>query len=459
MSITGLPGQGPVRVGIPIADLSAGIFCAMGILVALLEREVSGEGQWVESSLLAAQIAMLDFQAARWLIAQRGAGAGRQRPSDQHPDRRLPDPRRPYQHRLGRRRDLPPACAGRSTGPNSPSIPDYQTGRAALGKPQGAQRGDRGDHRDARQRRMDRPLQRGRRAGGPDLHDRRGLRRPAGQASRHRPAGRASDARADRTGRSGGDAEPHAEPAQHRQPRPRRAHRRDPARARLQRRRHRRAARRSCRTASARAGVHCSTARSACGSPRRRASTVRSKRAAARRRADCRRSRSERSSRRDRSRAAARGDQSPGRCSACAPAGERRLDAEAEKAQHRFQQDDVADASVVATISGARTLGRMCATGCAARRRRGSARRARNRGCGSPASRRAPAAPPSSSRPATASTTMRKRLIVVGLRERRRHAELVEVERRQHDQQRQQRQRDDRVGERASATRSVQPPR
>src|SRR5579863_3990383 len=69
MSITGLPGQGPVRVGIPVADLSAGIFCAVGILVALLEREVSGEGQWVESSLLAAQIAMLDFQAARWLIA------------------------------------------------------------------------------------------------------------------------------------------------------------------------------------------------------------------------------------------------------------------------------------------------------------------------------------------------------------------------------------------------------
>ena len=52
MSITGLPGQGPVRVGIPVADLTAGIFCAMGILIALLEREVSGEGQWVQSSLL-----------------------------------------------------------------------------------------------------------------------------------------------------------------------------------------------------------------------------------------------------------------------------------------------------------------------------------------------------------------------------------------------------------------------
>jgi formyl-CoA transferase len=69
MSITGMPGQGPVRVGIAIADLTAGVFCAMGILVALLEREESGEGQWVQSSLLAAQIAMLDFQAARWLLA------------------------------------------------------------------------------------------------------------------------------------------------------------------------------------------------------------------------------------------------------------------------------------------------------------------------------------------------------------------------------------------------------
>jgi crotonobetainyl-CoA:carnitine CoA-transferase CaiB-like acyl-CoA transferase len=69
MSITGLPGQGPVRVGIPIADLSAGLFCALGIMVALLEREASGEGQWINTSLLQAQIFMLDFQAARWLQA------------------------------------------------------------------------------------------------------------------------------------------------------------------------------------------------------------------------------------------------------------------------------------------------------------------------------------------------------------------------------------------------------
>jgi formyl-CoA transferase len=68
MSITGLPGQGPVRVGIPVADLCAGLFCAMGILIALWERQTSGEGQQVETSLLQAQIFMLDFQAARWLV-------------------------------------------------------------------------------------------------------------------------------------------------------------------------------------------------------------------------------------------------------------------------------------------------------------------------------------------------------------------------------------------------------
>jgi crotonobetainyl-CoA:carnitine CoA-transferase CaiB-like acyl-CoA transferase len=68
MSITGLPGQGPVRVGIPVADLCAGLFCALGILVALLEREKSKQGQHVTTSLLQAQIFMLDFQGARWLI-------------------------------------------------------------------------------------------------------------------------------------------------------------------------------------------------------------------------------------------------------------------------------------------------------------------------------------------------------------------------------------------------------
>jgi formyl-CoA transferase len=69
MSITGLPGQGPVRVGIPVDDLCAGLLLAQGILMALIERESSGEGQWVHTSLLEAQVFMLDFQAARWLMA------------------------------------------------------------------------------------------------------------------------------------------------------------------------------------------------------------------------------------------------------------------------------------------------------------------------------------------------------------------------------------------------------
>ena len=70
MSITGLPGQGPVRAGIPVADLSAGLYAAIGVMVALLARTQTGAGQWVQTSLLQAQISMLDFQAERWLLAK-----------------------------------------------------------------------------------------------------------------------------------------------------------------------------------------------------------------------------------------------------------------------------------------------------------------------------------------------------------------------------------------------------
>jgi formyl-CoA transferase len=82
MSITGAPGKGPMRVGIPVADLTAGLFCAMGIQTALLERQKSGVGQWVNTSLLQAQIFMLDFQAARWLSEKQIAGqAGNNHPT------------------------------------------------------------------------------------------------------------------------------------------------------------------------------------------------------------------------------------------------------------------------------------------------------------------------------------------------------------------------------------------
>jgi crotonobetainyl-CoA:carnitine CoA-transferase CaiB-like acyl-CoA transferase len=69
MSVTGLPGQGPVRVGIPVADLTAGLYTAIGILVALLEREQTGRGRWVHTSLLEAMVAMMDFQATRWTMS------------------------------------------------------------------------------------------------------------------------------------------------------------------------------------------------------------------------------------------------------------------------------------------------------------------------------------------------------------------------------------------------------
>lgn len=68
MSVTGLPGQGPVRAGIPVADLTAGLYCAIGILTALLERESTGKGRWVHVSLLEAMVAMMDFQATRWTM-------------------------------------------------------------------------------------------------------------------------------------------------------------------------------------------------------------------------------------------------------------------------------------------------------------------------------------------------------------------------------------------------------
>lgn len=81
MSITGLPGQGPVRVGIPMVDLTAGGFLAQAILVALFEREATGVGRYVHTSLLESMIAMLDFQAARWLMAGEVAGqAGNNHP-------------------------------------------------------------------------------------------------------------------------------------------------------------------------------------------------------------------------------------------------------------------------------------------------------------------------------------------------------------------------------------------
>jgi crotonobetainyl-CoA:carnitine CoA-transferase CaiB-like acyl-CoA transferase len=82
MSITGKPGEGPMRVGIPLADLCAGLFAAQGILIALFERNASGKGQWIQTSLLQAQVFMLDFQAARFLMnGEVAAQAGNNHPT------------------------------------------------------------------------------------------------------------------------------------------------------------------------------------------------------------------------------------------------------------------------------------------------------------------------------------------------------------------------------------------
>jgi crotonobetainyl-CoA:carnitine CoA-transferase CaiB-like acyl-CoA transferase len=67
MSVTGKPGGGPMRAGVAITDITAGYIAACGMLTALLEREISGEGQWVQSSLIQAGVAMMDFQAAKYL--------------------------------------------------------------------------------------------------------------------------------------------------------------------------------------------------------------------------------------------------------------------------------------------------------------------------------------------------------------------------------------------------------
>jgi formyl-CoA transferase len=82
MSVTGLPGTGPVRAGIPVSDLAAGLYLAIGVLVALHDRERTGTGRWVRTSLLESMIAMMDFQAARWTVDREVPGqAGNDHPT------------------------------------------------------------------------------------------------------------------------------------------------------------------------------------------------------------------------------------------------------------------------------------------------------------------------------------------------------------------------------------------
>ena len=129
MSITGIPGQGPVRVGIPIADLCSGILLAQGILVALIERETTGEGKWVHTSLLEAMLSMLDFQASRWLMAARFRP---RRATTIPPESPPASSRRGTATSTSRRRatSCTSASAGRSSARTSSPDPRFSTGRA-----------------------------------------------------------------------------------------------------------------------------------------------------------------------------------------------------------------------------------------------------------------------------------------------------------------------------------------
>ena len=212
MSVTGLPGQGPVRVGIPIADLCAGLFCAMGILVALLEREKSGQGQHVATSLLQAQIFMLDFQASRWLVKGEVAGqAGNNHPTSM--------PTGVYKTADGHiniastGQKIWERLIARVRRAGDAEEPRLRHRRDALEAPRQAQRGDRQPHREAHQRGMDRAAQRRRRAVRADLFHRPDVRRSAGQASQDGPGREAQGQVADEARRPADDAVAHAEQA------------------------------------------------------------------------------------------------------------------------------------------------------------------------------------------------------------------------------------------------------
>ena len=129
-----------MRVGIPIADLTSGIFCAQGILLALLEREKSGKGQWVQTSLLQAQIFMLDFQAARWLME----GEVPPQAGNNHP---TSIPTGVFETSDGH---INIASAGDAIygrfcdviGDDAMQAEEYKTGAVALGEPRQSQRAD-----------------------------------------------------------------------------------------------------------------------------------------------------------------------------------------------------------------------------------------------------------------------------------------------------------------------------
>ncbi len=234
MAITGLPGQGPVRAGIPIADLCAGIFAAQGIFIALLEREESGEGQWVQSSLLTAMIAMLDFQGSRWTMSHEVPG----QEGNNHPTN---IPAAVYRTQDGH------INIAASSGPIYTKLCQALGAPELATDPRFANFKVRRQNRDALNALIDErtatrtsaewveAAERSRRAERPDLQDERGLRRSAGEASEDGAGRRASEPRSYRAHRPADVPLAHAVVAPHRDARARRAYGRDLARPRLRR--------------------------------------------------------------------------------------------------------------------------------------------------------------------------------------------------------------------------------
>ena len=188
MSLTGKPGDGPMRVGIPIADLCSGHFCAQAIMTALLEREASGEGQWVQTSLLEAQIAMLDFQAAQWLVDRKVP----EQVGNEHP---LTVPTGVFPTRDG---FLNLAAIGNSMFarlcealdlPHLVGQPGYESDPARVENRDTVNEDGRRSVPHSHHARVDGAADQGRRAVRPNLQDQRSIRRSAGQASGYRVAG------------------------------------------------------------------------------------------------------------------------------------------------------------------------------------------------------------------------------------------------------------------------------
>ena len=193
MSITGAPGGGPMRVGIPVADLTAGIFLAQGILVALIERERSGEGQWVTTSLLQAMVNMLDFQATRWLIG----GEVPPQAGNDHPTTMPTGVFQCADGQINIAATTPAQWRGLCTTIGAEELavgPALRGAGGAIGAAGGAARGDRSAHGEVRVRGADRGAQRGRRAVGADPGRAGRVRGPAGAVAADHGAGGAPGA-------------------------------------------------------------------------------------------------------------------------------------------------------------------------------------------------------------------------------------------------------------------------